>query len=376
MSRTRLRKMPATPQNLQDLEEIPNEYKQSLSGDNFFLYDSYENDEVEEFGRILIFATKENIRQLFRCNTWFVDGTFKCAPSIFFQLFAIMGAISHVDRKGKLQTTALPLVYSLLESKEKISYQKVFEITISSVRNLNIQVNMPSTIMTDYEQSIILAAKEVIGEENIKCCLFHLCQNIYRHIQSEGLQARYRDPNDRTIKVASHMICALAFIPPDQVKDTFINIKEEIPEDLIPVYDYFGINYVLGRPSRRQNRRGRPPMIPPIYPPKLWNQYHSVLQGTDRTNNNSEGWHNRLQTVIGKHHPSLYAFLSELKKEQADTEIMIRQLQLGQEVKKGKDPKRRLKEERLLSIVLQYNDYLERNDVIQYLKNIGYYINF
>ena len=49
MSRTRLRKMPATPQSLEDLGEIPNEYKQSLSGENFFLYDTYENDEDEEF---------------------------------------------------------------------------------------------------------------------------------------------------------------------------------------------------------------------------------------------------------------------------------------------------------------------------------------
>ena len=68
--------------------------------------------------------------------------------------------------------------------------------------------------------------------------------------------------------------------------------------------------------------------------------------------------------------------MSELKKEKADTEIMLRQLQLGQQVKKGKDPKRRLKEERLMSIVLPYSDYLERNDVTTYLKNIGYYINF
>ena len=55
---------------------------------------------------------------------------------------------------------------------------------------------------------------------------------------------------------------------------------------------------------------------------------------------------------------------------------MLRQLQLGQQVKKGKVPKRRLKEERFMSIVLQYSDYLERNDVTTYLKNIGNYINF
>lgn len=52
----------------------------------------------------------------------------------------------------------------------------------------------------------------------------------------------------------------------------------------------------------------------------------------------SEGWHNRFQVVVGKNHPSLYVFLSELQKEQSDVEIMIRQLQLGQKIRKYIDP--------------------------------------
>ena len=97
--------------------------------------------------------------------------------------------------------------------------------------------------------------------------------------------------------------------------------------------------------------------------------------GTARTNNISEGWHNRLQVVIGKKHPSLYAFLSEMQKEQADSEIMLRQLQLGQKVKKLQDLKHRVYNERLKNIVSQYHNFAENNDVLTYLKNIGHNIH-
>jgi hypothetical protein len=51
--------------------------------------------------------------------------------------------------------------------------------------------------MTDFEQSIINATIKIIGVE-IHTCLFHLCQSLYRHIQAEGLQSQYNDPENRT----------------------------------------------------------------------------------------------------------------------------------------------------------------------------------
>jgi len=50
---------------------------------------------------------------------------------------------------------------------------------------------------------------------------------------------------------------------------------------------------------------------------------HTVLQRLARTNNLSEGWHNRFQVVIGRQHPSVYTFFTELGKEQADTECIL-----------------------------------------------------
>lgn len=112
----------------------------------------------------------------------------------------------------------------------------------------------------------------------------------------------------------------------------------------------------------------------PRYDPKLWNQFEAVINGEARTNNISEGWHNKFQLVVGKHHPSLYVFFDELKKEQADTEVMMRQLQLGQRIRKGIERKRRQYEEQLHVVVQKYYEHVYNNNVLAYLKNVGYYV--
>ena len=61
-----------------------------------------------------------------------------------------------------------------------------------------------------------------------------------------------------------------------------------------------------------------------------WCQYNAVLEGAVRTNNISKGWDNRLQVVTAKDHTSFYYFLAKLQKEQADSEFMLRELNLEQ----------------------------------------------
>ena len=65
----------------------------------------------------------------------------------------------------------------------------------------------------------------------------------------------------------------------------------------------------------------------------------------------------------------------ELKKEQGDTEIMIRQIQVGQKVKKRQDLKRKRKEEKIFRIVSMYQEYFNNNDILTYLKILGHNIN-
>ncbi len=45
--------------------------------------------------KVIVFATQKNIEILCHNSIWFVDGTFKTAPSIFAQIFTIIGLWEH-----------------------------------------------------------------------------------------------------------------------------------------------------------------------------------------------------------------------------------------------------------------------------------------
>ena len=126
------------------------------------------------------------------------------------------------------------------------------------------------------------------------------------------------------------MMGALAFVPPQDVLRCFSIFLCAIPNKFRPIAQYFEVTYIRGKPAR-----GRRRAVEARYEPHLWNQYNAVCQREVRTNNSSEGWHNRFQTVVGRHHPSLYAFFKEIQKEQGDTENMLKEIALGQHIRKG-----------------------------------------
>jgi len=103
--------------------------------------------------------------------------------------------------------------------------------------------------MADFEKAIISASLQTFPDVNVSCCFFHLGQSMYRKIQSEGLQEAYNDPLDRELEIHTHMILALAFVPPQDVEKTFDDLRDEVPDDLLPIMDYFEETYVRGRPG-------------------------------------------------------------------------------------------------------------------------------
>jgi len=80
-----VKNMPSNPRSMEELHELPMKYKQTIAGEQFLLYDSFEDIDYQLMcGRIIIFATKNNLRLLMNSATWFVDGTFKLFQQYFF----------------------------------------------------------------------------------------------------------------------------------------------------------------------------------------------------------------------------------------------------------------------------------------------------
>lgn len=381
LQRVRRRELPAAPNKLQDVGEIPARYQKSLTGEQFLLHDSgppaYSDSDSEESDdegdeetmrpaarRVLVFATRKNIEMLCSSEIWFLDGTFRTAPHIFAQIFTILGLRARTGKPD--EQVAVPLVYALLSGKSEDLYAEVMEVVRDAVLRFRVHPCTPTKIMTDFETAIINACRNVFPLIPVSCCYFHLGQIIYRRIQDAGLQVKYRDPDDRTINRFTHMLLALAFVPEADVPTSFNALRRECPQDLHDVFDDFKKFYITGRPPR-----GRRAGTAPRYPVSLWNQYDTALNHSHRTNNISEGWHNRFRIVIGKHHPDLYTLLEELQKEQGYTEVCITELALGKKVKAAPTKKWNDLQLRIQSIASEYNT----RPRLEYLRAISANVN-
>jgi len=118
-------------------------------------------------------------------------------------------------------------------------------------------------------------------------------------------------------------LLALVFVR-EGVVDCFDELRGVAPENFLQVMDCFEETYVVGRRAR-----GRRRAVPPRYPIQEWNQYTAIIWNEQRTNNISEGCHNRFAVAVGKHHPDLYSMQTEFQKEQADTETHLAEFALG-----------------------------------------------
>ena len=100
---------------------------------------------------------------------WFMEGTFKVVPGLFFQVFTIHAL---VDR------SAVPLIYVLLLDKSEATYLYVFQ----KLHELRATLN-PLSIMADFEKASQNAVRQVFPTVQMVECLFHLGQCLWRKVQ-------------------------------------------------------------------------------------------------------------------------------------------------------------------------------------------------
>jgi len=104
-----------------------------------------------------------------------VDGTFKIAPSLFSQVFVILGT-----RNGGVH----PCLYALLPNKNQATYNRL----LMEIKNLAPGINARS-ISVDFEIAIHNAFRTEFPNIEIRGCFFHLIQNMKKHVAVVGLMA-------------------------------------------------------------------------------------------------------------------------------------------------------------------------------------------
>ena len=82
---------------------------------SYLLYDSADDDP----GRFFMFGTQRNLDMLVDNGNWFVDGTFKVAPHLFYQVHTIH------------EHSVLPMLYVVLQSKREEDHTRGLQLFTS-----------------------------------------------------------------------------------------------------------------------------------------------------------------------------------------------------------------------------------------------------
>ena len=308
-------KEPATLSELQIQEEWA-----PTSGEHPFLV--YDNGS-QSSQRVIVFGSNEGIRHLAMQREWYLDGTFDVAPKFFKQLYII---------RAKLGQSAVSCVYALLTRKSQDIYEEFLGAVSQKAEDLGFSFD-PEIVHLDFETAAINAVRSTFGPHVLtKGCFYHLTQCTWCKVQELGLSAAYKE--DAELKHFCGMIDALAFLPVSDVDDGMAFLKENVPEEVIPLLNYFDSTYVSGsyRSVRRpgENSQCRVRRIPPLFPPSLWNVHDATLTGGDRTNNHCEGWNHAFSKLVGHSHPSIWRLVSHLKEDEAMSSTAIQKESTGE----------------------------------------------
>ncbi|CAF1355393.1 unnamed protein product [Rotaria sordida] len=297
IAKARRKASPTLPQSC--LFTIPDIYKSTIDGKRFLLYD--ESRVRRE--RILLFGSDDQLDLLFDSPIVFMDGTFSKAPPNFCQIYIIHAVNFDI---------CLPCVFGLLVNKKSITYKQIF-VKLKEIASERGKSFSPGLIITDFESGVLPVLKSEFPCSKHMGCFYHFCQAVYRQIQSLGMQQQYTE--DETFRCLCRKLMALALMPRDKVKSSF----EEIQEDACKL---------PGQPMDQLLEYSEDNWMNDV---DLWN----VSESNVRTNNNCEGYHNRMNFRLQRNHPNMWLFFNFLQKEEKRVTSMIIQWSSGASKKKN-----------------------------------------
>lgn len=324
--------------------DIPDNLKNDDDGNLFLRYDSGCDDNY----RYLIFYSEFKSQIFFdKCDTILIDGTFKVAPYMFYQLIVLHGHFL-----GK----SYPIIYVLMKNKTENQYVRI----LKQIKNMT-KIN-PNLILTDFEKALNNALESVFEQSKLQLCFFHLSQSIWRRIQEYDLVKNYKQDIDFANIIKK--IILSAFLPEDKIIHYYKKLKIELKkinnmniEKLLKYldYTYFGNSEI--------------PYKAPIFDVKKWSVYERMLNNEPRTTNGAEAWHKSINSQISISNPNIAFFIKSILMEEDIKKIEIMQCLAGKINWSRKDYSKELK----LFHLAKNLKFFEDNE---YINNISKLYNF
>ena len=168
---------------------------------------------------------------------------------------------------------------------------------VSNICECSMQYKLHSAWCQTSRKLSLMQATRSTQKPRLNVAYFTLVSLYTVQFRRQGLQMKYNNPDNHWIKEYTHMLIPLAFMPEQDVVDTFALLKRTWTEA-----DSKLIVFVNGTP------------VQGVTPRSL--QWFGIIrtQCWDKrckTNDVSKAWHNCFAIVVRKHHSDLYSALRE-----------------------------------------------------------------
>ncbi|KAL7073866.1 hypothetical protein ACQ4LE_007017 [Meloidogyne hapla] len=184
------------------------------NGQSIFLYDS-RTARARDKGAVFVFAHPYLLQQLAGQITWTIGLSFKATPNPFTHSF-IVGAI--------FRSQFLVVAHALLTENSEHFYIEALEAIAAAVKPTK-----PRRIITDFENTMVVAAQKVFPEAHVTGCYFRFAQTLFCKWTEYNLGAIYGNEKISAGNIARmtlrRLIC-LALIPMAYVNRAFYKIVE------------------------------------------------------------------------------------------------------------------------------------------------------
>ena len=235
----------------------------------------------------VLFTSIFQLKKIKESKQIYMDGTFKCAPKKFYQLYNIIG-------KDEKSSIIIPLIFILMSNKSFDLYLHIFRYIRFMLERFNINVHWDDKyVMMDFEKGSRKAFNKVFPEAHLMGCYFHYVKSLWKKAKKEGLTRKYLKM-DTFVLIFSFKL--YQFIPEKEKKDYLKSIIKAFSE------------------KKEYNKYFR-------YFIKNWSKsnfldFENLTQDEilDRTDNTCEIFHKILNDAIGINHPKISYLIDNLKK--------------------------------------------------------------
>ena len=254
------------------------------------------SDIIVDDARHLVFSTPQQKNILQNSKTWYCDATFKAVKSPFTQLFSIH---AFVKGEGDTHIKQVPLAFALMSRRRKNDYTQVLNAIIDSLRTVSVK-----NAVLDFESAMWRAIKSVLPDIRIKGCCFHWRQAVWRKADSLGLRVPYLTSD--VINSFIRELLALPYIPEEHIRVCFEKLEERARVAAPAIQELISYTRATWIDSS-------------LWSPGTW----SVFNRSVRTNNDTEGWHRRLNSRT-RPNQHLYTLINTIYKEAQLVSLQVR----------------------------------------------------